>query len=57
MALQRKPPVKKDRVEVSASDIEWIKNFYIQNIDKIKNNKNKLINHYFGIMNDINKLL
>ena len=38
-------------------DIEWIKNFYIQNIDKIKNNKNKLINHYFGIMNDINKLL
>lgn len=26
MALERKPAVKKDRVEVSASDIEWIKN-------------------------------
>jgi hypothetical protein len=25
MALQRKSPIKKDRVEVSASDIEWIK--------------------------------
>jgi hypothetical protein len=25
MAVQRKPVVKKDRVEVSASDIEWIK--------------------------------
>jgi hypothetical protein len=25
MALERKPPIKKDRVEVSASDIEWIK--------------------------------
>lgn len=25
MALERKTPIKKDRVEVSASDIEWIK--------------------------------
>jgi hypothetical protein len=25
MAIQRKPAFKKDRVEVSASDIEWIK--------------------------------
>ena len=25
MALQRKPAIKKDKVEVSASDIEWIK--------------------------------
>jgi hypothetical protein len=25
MALQRKPAVRKDRVEVSASDIQWIK--------------------------------
>ncbi len=25
MAVQRKPAIKKDRVEVSASDIEWIK--------------------------------
>ena len=25
MALQRKPAIKRDKVEVSASDIEWIK--------------------------------
>jgi hypothetical protein len=25
MAVQRKPPIKKDRIEVNASDIDWIK--------------------------------
>ena len=38
-------------------DIEWIRNFYINNFDKILDNKKKLINHYFEIMNNINKLL
>lgn len=56
MAVQRKPAVKKDRVEVSASDIAWIKenissmNIKIQevNISLVKLNQTVIGDKTYG---------